>query len=133
MKPVKRSFGVTVLAIVAILAGILGLLTAFSDFSGLNLFGGTAPQVQTIVQGALDGLVLVLSVLYIVFGIAALQLRGWAWGLGVALAILSVLDAGVKAAITHSFNSGDGFNVIIAVLILVYLYTPRVRQEFGRK
>ncbi len=131
MTPVKRSFGVTVLAIVAILAGILGLMMAFGELSGLNFLGGTVHQMQTI-QGALDVLLLVLSVLYIVFGIGALQLRRWAWGLGVSLAILSVLEVGIKA-ISGSFTGGDGFTIIIAVLILVYLYTPRVRQEFGRK
>jgi hypothetical protein len=128
----KRSFGVTVLAIVAIIAGILGLLTAFNDLGGLGLLGGGAVHQMQTVQAGLDAFLLILAVLYIVFGIGALQLRPWAWGLGVALAILSVLDAGFKA-VTGSASSGDGFNVIVAVLILVYLFTPRVRQEFGRK
>jgi hypothetical protein len=132
MKPVKRSFGVTVLAIVAILAGILGLIMSFNDLGGLGLFGGGAAHQMQAIEAGLDAFLLILSVLYIVFGIGALQLRPWAWGLGVALAILTVLDVGVKAVTTH-IGSGDGFDVIIAVLILVYLYTSRVREEFGRK
>ena len=132
MKPVKRSFGVTVLAIVAIIAGILGLITSFNDFGGLGLLGGGAVHQMQTIEAGLDAFLLILSVLYIVFGIGALQLQPWAWGLGVALAILTVLDVGVKAITTH-VGSNDGFDVVIAVLILVYLYTPRVREEFGRK
>jgi hypothetical protein len=134
----KRPFGITIIAIVAIIAGILGLLASFVMFAGLGLLGSGAASAVGAVhlsQGLGVGLALlelILSSLYIVFGIGAMQLNPWAWGLGVALSILSVLEAGVNIAARGSLDIGNTLTVIGAVLILVYLYVPRVRKAFGR-
>jgi hypothetical protein len=141
-QPSKRHFGVTSLALVAIVAGVVELLVSFADLAQLGLFGsGAASIVAGTVnlsgsQGLKLGLavvLLILACLYIIFAIGALGMRPWAWGLGVVLAILTVLDTGVSAAAAGNLSGGDVFTVIIAVLVLVYLFSARVRTAFGRK
>jgi hypothetical protein len=136
----KRPFGVSSLALLAIIAGITEMLVSFARFASLGLLGsGAAAVVGAAPAGGSQELaiglavfLLVLSCLYIVFALGALQLAGWAWPLGVALTILTVLNAGVEAASDGRLTSGEAFTVIIAILVLVYLYNPRIRKSFGR-
>jgi hypothetical protein len=137
----KRPFGVTGLALIALIAGIAEMLVSFADFSHPGLLGagaaavaGTAtmPQSQVLALG-LATLLFVLSCLLIVFAVGALRLRPWAWGLGVALTILTIVDTGLTAATAGHLTVGDGFSVVVAILVLVYLSSPRVKAAFGQK
>lgn len=140
----QRPTGVTILAILAIIAGIFGLCTG-----GLGVLGGaiagsgalaTSPYSTTgTTQLAADaGIltaisigVLVLSVLYIIFGIGAFRLSPWAWTLGVAIGIIGIVFDVVNAVLTQSYVS-PVVGVIIGGLILYYLFRPNVRQAFQR-
>lgn len=138
----KRPFGLTSLAVLAIVAGVAEMLVSFAAFAHLGLFGSGAASLvagavslsgsQDLALG-LSVVLFILACLYIVFAIGTFGMRAWAWGLGVALAILTVLNTGVSAAVAGRLTAGDGFTVIVAILVLVYLYSARVRAAFGRK
>ncbi len=116
------------------------MLVSFAAFAHLGLFGaGAASAVGTLDIPQSDALALglaaflfVLACLYIVFAIGALRLRPWAWALGIGLTILTVLNTGVSVATAGRLTAGDAFTVIIAVLVLVYLYNGRIKKAFGR-
>jgi hypothetical protein len=138
----KRPFGVTALAILAIIAGVVELLVAFADFAQLGLFGSGAASITagTVnlsgpqeLRLILAVVVLVLACLEIIFAIGALSMRRWAWGLGVMIAILSILDAGASAVVSGRLTGGDAVTVIVAVLVLIYFYSAHIQTAFGRK
>lgn len=143
----NRPRGVTILGWLAIIFGIFGLLGAI-----LLVLGGLAigalgaagslgaadiPDAAALAAGGLlVALVLgvftaLLSLVQIVFGIGTLQLKPWAWTLGIVWVWISL--------ITNIFTllSGEGFfngliGIFVAIGIMYYLYTDEVRAAFGK-
>jgi hypothetical protein len=117
-----RPTGITILAILSGVGGVLMAIAGIGLFVlGAVAFGGL---------GALLGLAfLAVAALYIAFCVGALQLKPWAWPLGVvgaaASAILSLLQ----------LIGGDLSQIIaiaIAAAILYYLNQPAIKALFGR-
>lgn len=121
----QRPLGVTMLAILAIIAGVLFILSAVVPFSVLFV---DRPDMAPLAAFA-TLLLGVLGVAYLVFGFGAWTLKGWAWTLGV----LNQVGALVMAA-GHFFTDGriGWFHLLIAAVLLFYLYRPGVKQAFGR-
>jgi len=117
-----RPTGITILAV---LAGIGGVLTAIAGIGlfvlGAVAFGGL---------GALLGLAfLAVAALYIAFCVGALQMKPWAWPLGVVgaafsivLSVLQLLGGDVSQVIS----------ILVAGGILYYLNQPGIKAAFGR-
>ena len=126
----QRPMGVTILAVLAIIGGVLGIIGSLVLFGlggvASTLNGGVG--VQTMLLAILG---LVQAVLSLAFGIGALSLQPWAWTLGVIAEALSIVLTVVAMIIT-----GIGANYIIslaiAAVILYYLFTPEVKRAFGR-
>jgi hypothetical protein len=115
-----RPRGVTVLAIVAVVAGlfdlVLTVLLATSRSGSIRIRGYQ-------VQGE-PALLVVVAVAWFAFAYGAWTLRPWAWYLGLAIAGL----IGVAAII-----NGTVIAVGIALLIASYLLRGEVRAAFGRR
>lgn len=127
---VERPMGVTILAVLALIGGVLGVIGSIVLFG----LGGVASTVS----GGLGGMTMLFAilglaqaVLSIAFGVGAWSLQPWAWMLGVVAMGLSVALTVVSMIIT-----GFGFNYIIslaiAAVVLYYLFTPEVRRAFGK-
>lgn len=141
----QRPTGVTILGILAIIGGILGLCGGVLGLLGGALAGsvaaGTSPYATagTTTQLAADAgilivlsvFVLVLAVLDIVLGVGALQLRPWAWPLGVGLMAVTIILDIVDIVISRSFFSPI-IGIVVSAIILYYLYQPNVQKAFGR-
>jgi hypothetical protein len=121
-----RPTGITILAILAAIGGILGLLFgafggACAIFTGLFTFLGLISLLFVIAYSVLD----------LAFAYGAWMAMPWAWQLGVVAEGLAV----VSAIITWANGGGFGsflLSVIIAGAILYYLFTPAVKHYFGR-
>jgi len=140
----ERPTGVTILAILAIIGGVFGLCGG-----GLGLLGGAIAGSGALATsgvsstdtaalasdaGVLTALsigLLVLSVLYIIFGIGAFRLSPWAWTLGVALGVIGIVFDVADIVLSHSFFSPI-IGIVIGALILYYLFRPNVRAAFQR-
>jgi hypothetical protein len=153
----QRPVGVTILAVLALLGGGIALLGALGSLVGGAVANNPAMQAQ--IQGAMAnaaqsgqqvpdnaaalassagpllmilGLVLLVQgVLSLAFGIGALGLKPWAWTLGIATQALGVLTT-LWLATRSGFGGGTIFNLIIAGVIVWYLFTPTVRRAFGQ-
>src|SRR5574342_854183 len=135
----KRPGGITFLAALAIVSGILGLMLACVSL-GLGsiatplgrLFGGTREIGINAVYAGLGALV--GAAFWIATGVGALNLKPWAWIVGLVAAGISILSA-IWGLIAH----GAGWlcvtlpSVVLPVGILIYLLTPAVRRAFGRR
>jgi hypothetical protein len=117
-----RPTGITILAV---LAGIGGVVMAVGAI-GLFVLG-------TVAFGGLGGLLglafAAVAALYIAFCVGALQLKPWAWPLGVVGAAASAILSALQLL------GGDLTQVIgiaIAGAILYYLNQPSIKSLFGR-
>ena len=110
----QRPKGVTILAWLAIIGGIINLLTIlFGNFLGL------------------------IGLLNLIFGFGALALKPWAWLYGIVIQIPGILVSLVLLfAESESEDSGVKLvgvvGIVIYGLILYYLFTPNVKRVFGK-
>ena len=140
----ERPIGVTILAVLAIVAGVFGFFAAIALLLGGSMAAvGSAALAPSSGTGAaaaagfgfmavLTGLfTLVVAVAEVVFGLGALQLKPWAWMIGIASQALGILNILVSMI---SGRSGFGGIVSLAICgaILWYLFTPEVKRAFGR-
>src|SRR5437764_10120878 len=116
---VQRPTGITILAVLAIIGGLLGLLGGCASLGVGTLATGTNTSG--------GGLLLVLGVialanacLSLAFGIGAWLLKPWAWTLGVASQVISLLLA-VWNIIQGGSIASALIGMIIAAIILYYL------------
>ena len=129
--PRARPTGVTILAVLAAIGGVLGLLggIALLGLGGLAAAGGSGLLAS---YGAIFGiLAIVQGALALAFAYGAWTLQPWAWMLGIvafgislALSVLNVVGGG---------NIGSqAISIVIGIAIIYYLFTPAVKQAFGR-
>jgi hypothetical protein len=128
----KTSTTVTVIAVLAIAQALFGALRALgwfeigSDFLGrglliLPLIGLAAYARGVLVAG--------IALLYVVFALGAFARKGWAWSLGVAVAVVNLLL--VLSAVMQGESLAQGVLWLIVPLVIVwYLFSAAGRQVF---
>ncbi len=118
-RPAERPVGVTLIAILLAVNGIVAILGA------LGVFGpGPGGTLGTVI-----GLLFGLALLYLAYGMWTLQ--AWAWLTTLILEGLNALFA-VIALFTAPGAGGAWISLILAAVIIVYLIQPGVRDEFTR-
>ena len=125
-KKKKRPLGITIIAILALISGLLGLCCPVLIFSGSTMLGGFFGTL-----GFIAGFFLVVGpALELVFAYGAFTLRRWAWVLGLISTAVTV-----SGVIINIFQGGTIWSAlggsILPVIIFIYLLTPGVRQAFG--
>lgn len=137
-----RPLGVSIIAILNVISGIIMLIGGV----GLAAVGSALPTMTTVNpnaggQMALVGLLgggaaaaagAVLIVLGIVSFIVAWGLfkgKGWAWTVTIILSAISVI-MGIVSLVGGNF--GAVVNIIIAGVVIYYLYRPHVKAYFGK-
>ena len=122
----RRPMGITILAIVALLGGVLNLLVG-SDLLGIG--GATAASSL----GTIAGIVLVLTgIVNFAVAYGYWRLEPWAWLLGVVTWVAAIVSSVLQYMNDNTILVSMAISVIIAVLVLVYLFRPQVRAAFGR-
>ena len=155
----NRPTGVTIIAILAIISGMLLL------FGGLSLIGAgalfsTAPAgipndpngpesmgsffgMAFLLLGAIP---LVIGVGYLVMSYGLLKGKGWAWTITIILTVISIaiqIVSGITNSMIVASISNDGSSIMsgligqiigiaINIIILYYLYRPHVKAFFGK-
>jgi hypothetical protein len=157
--PKSRPIGVTIIAILNIIGGVLmlifgiGLITlgavlptlppsAFNQ-SGLqgNLTAGQAPipagpppmALQFLLGGvgiAFGAVLVALAIVSFVVAYGLLKGRRWAWTITIILSIISIVWNAITIATAANF--GGIVSIIISGIIIYYLYRPHVKAYFGK-
>ncbi|HID05244.1 MAG TPA: hypothetical protein EYH45_03790 [Candidatus Caldiarchaeum subterraneum] len=125
-----RPTGVTILAVLEIIGGILSLLGGV----GLMVLAGFAATVPVVgifagVLVALGAALTLLGILSFIVAYGLLKGMGWAWMLALILSIIGVI-IGVVSLVQGGVSAVVG--IIINVIIIYYLTRPHVKQYFGR-
>jgi hypothetical protein len=138
----KRPIGVTIIAILIIIGGILLLLAGIGGVAVGSLF--ISSQITGLVFVIIGAILLAVGIGYIVVSYGLLKGKRWAWTItvvllfiGIAINVVSIIIFGYFTfdTDTSSFlitNSGSIAGIIISVIILYYLYRPHVKSYFGK-
>ncbi len=128
----QRPTGITILAVLAAIGGIFGLL------GGLALLG-LGGLAASLGGAAVGGLAFVFGLLLLVVGVAELAfaygawtLKPWGWQLGVYIQVASIVIAVVEVVLGYANLTGVLLGVVINGIILYYLYQPSVKAAFGK-
>jgi hypothetical protein len=134
----KRPTGVTVLAILDILGGIVGL-AAGALFIGIAALASSNLAAQYPALGGISGiasilyalgaLALVLGLVSIVVAVGFLGGKGWAWTLGIVVSVISIIISIVETVIGFSSNI---IGIVFSIIIIYYLMRPHVKAYFGK-
>jgi hypothetical protein len=127
----SRPLGVTILAILALISGIFGLLGGVT----VVFLGGAAAAVGVLDIG---GIVAIMGVLTLALAVVSLALaygfwtlKPWAWQLGIILEVLSIGLAVLQVLFGGSGIPSVIISIVVAGIIIYYLNTPAVRKAFG--
>jgi hypothetical protein len=153
-----RPIGVTIIAILTIISGILLLLSgvalaALGAFISVNPIDTTTTtsssnigaQFIGIISAAVGGVLLVIGIGYLVMSYGLLKGKGWAWTITIILIIIGIVIQIVSTSIGSVFTAslhnasnatsgivGSIIGIAINIVILYYLYRPHVRAYFGK-
>jgi len=131
---VNRPTGITILAILALMGGLLSLIGALTLFLGGALAVGGSGVVG-VALGALaiiTGLVMLVSALLsLAFAYGAWNLKPWGWLLGIVTQGFSLFSS-LMALINGSDFGSQLFSILVAGGILYYLFRPDIKAAFGR-
>ena len=122
----KRPLGVTIIAFLALISGLLGLCCPVLVFTGSAMLGGFLGTI-----GFIAGFFLIVGpVLELIFAYGAFGSHRWAWYLGLISTAITV-----TGVIINIFQGGTIWSAlggsILPTIIFIYLWTPNVRQAFG--
>src|SRR5438128_11058478 len=93
MQRPSRPVGITILAALEILIGVVGLLASLVIIGFSALFS-TLPKVGSLLGAVglvVGGVVLLFGVIWLATGVGFLHGRGWSWTLGMIFSALSLL------------------------------------------
>ena len=123
----QRPTGVTVLAVVAAIGGVLLVLAS------LALLGFGA--IVAVYGG---GLAFLFGLLTLALGVAELAMaygfwtmKAWAWTWGIALQAISVVLALINLVFGYGTFVGLIENLIVAGIVIYYLNQPGIRKVFA--
>lgn len=127
MQEKTRPLGVTIIAILIVISGVLILLV------GLGLVAiGPIIGLVFVVFGSIS---LAVGIAYLVMAYGLLKGRGWAWTLSTIVLIIGIILEVISIPRTIALGSSLSGNIIsiaISAFILYYLYRPHVKSYFGR-
>lgn len=130
----NRTVGMTVVAVLAFVQSVAGVLRALhwfdvgSDLMGQGLLLLPVIGILAFFRG---GFVAAMALLYVVFACGALLGRSWARWLGIVVAVVTLLL--VVSVVIQGETPGRALLwSLVPVVMLYYLFTPAGRQALNR-
>jgi membrane-bound ClpP family serine protease len=127
-----RPTGVTIIGVLQVIGGVLRILSAIVllGLTGLGLAGDLATDVGvfSIVMGVIA---LIIGLFYFYLGWAMLGMQPWAWAFTLVLNIIAIVFVVIEL-IFDGFDWNVVAGIAIPVIIVIYLYSQKVREAFNR-
>ena len=150
-----RPTGVTIIAILTIISGILLLLSGITLVALGALFSGNSTSTSSqavaqffgVISVAVGGVLLPIGIGYIVMFYGLLKGKGWAWTITIILLFFGIAIQILSTSVITASSLENTKNVIsgivgsvtfpliglaINIVILYYLYRRHVRSYFGK-
>ncbi len=106
MQKPPRPIGITLLAVIQILIGVLGFLVSLAIIGVAALFS-TVPTIGTLIGSVgvvIGGVFAFFSLIWLATGVGFLHGKGWAWTLGMIFTIISILGAAYHDHLSHQIS-----------------------------
>lgn len=124
-----RPTGITILAILAALGGIFGVLGGLTLLGlGSFFFAASGLGSLAVIFGVV---VLAIGLAELYFAYGAWTLQTWAWRIGILLQVINVVWAVIEVVTGYAQISGVIVSVVVSAIILWYLNSADVRRAFG--
>jgi hypothetical protein len=133
---VKRPVILTILAILAIIGGVVSLLLGLAGIFATGLLAtgavtGTHATATSTTEVAIATVALiVLGILYLAFGIGTFMSKSWGWTAGVLAVALYIVNNIISVIFGGSIASGV-IGILIALVLIWYLFRPSVRKAYA--
>ncbi len=131
-----RPLGVTILAVVLAVGGVLGAVAAVAFLTGVLNFSDVAGGMGysgTAISSTMAGLgIAVYGALVLAFAYGAWTLKPWAWLLGLVVFAIGAITDVLSGVVGVMAPANIIVNVLIAALLIYYWFRPSVRAAFGR-
>jgi hypothetical protein len=114
----SRPFGVTLIAILAVLGGI-----------GSFLSGLAAVAIIPLLGIFLGGILIIIGLAYFVVAYGLWKGLNWAWIITLIVSVIGIISGLGSLAVG---NMGAIFHLIINAIVIYYLYRPNVKAYFGK-
>ena len=125
MQKQSRPFGVTIIAILIIIAGVISLLIGIGSVAIGPLIG-----LVFVVTGAIS---LALGVAYLVMAFGLWKGKGWAWTISTIVLFIGIV---IDMISLPRRSVGDIVSSVVSIainaVILYYLFRPHVKAYFGK-
>jgi hypothetical protein len=118
----NRPIGITIIAILNIIAGIFGVIAGF-EFISLSNVSHSGLNIS------IGGFVIGIAIFSFAVAYGLLKGRSWAWTISVILSTISVI---LNAVSIVGGNFSGIVPLIISGITLYYLYRPHVKAYFGK-
>jgi hypothetical protein len=152
MQKQSRPRGVSIIAILIIITGVLSLLLGIGlvvigpflmnglQTTSSNLGSQKEPQILGIIFLVFGAIWLALGVANLVMAYGLLKGMGWAWTISIIVLFIGIVIDIVSLSITSvGVFSNTGSNLLgnivgigISAFIVYYLYRPHVKAYFGK-
>ncbi len=123
----ERPFGVTVIAILEIIGGLV-LIGLGAFFAAVGMAAGVIPFFGLPISIVYIGLAIILIILGLIAFAIAYGLwtgKGWAWTVALVFSIIGIIIGLLNLP-------GGIINIIINAIIIYYLTRPHVKEFFGK-
>ncbi|MGA8904823.1 MAG: DUF2127 domain-containing protein [Candidatus Bathyarchaeia archaeon] len=132
MSPAARPFGVTLLAALQILLGILELLGGAALAVVTFVLPEMFPHVRFFASRSMfSGLGLfAFALVDFILAYGLWKGKGWAWVGSLIFAVIGLVFSALS--LFMSPRLGEGVSLILDLVILYYLIQPRVQSYFGK-
>ena len=143
----KRPTGITILAVLQIIFGVIFLIGAAGMFLVASLadvteledaIGEDVPDwiADNFVMafGVLGLLFLIIGIVGFVLGYGYLKGISWAWAVGIIFAVLGIIGDLIEPMVDRTVDvlASSIIGIILGILILYYLTRPHVKSFFGK-
>ncbi len=119
-----RPTGVTILAVLEIISGIISVVAGAVLGTVVGMMGmGMTGNEYGALMGILGGFVMALGIISFVMAWGLLKGKSWAWTITLVLTIISLIT---------NLPSLNIIGLIINGVILYYLFRPHVKAYFGK-
>lgn len=128
----QRPLGVTLIALLSLVQGAIGLCCPLLVWTGAGLAAGLGGfiGISAGVVGFIIGAIMIIGpALHLIFAMGAWNLLNWAWWLGIIASGLSVLGV-----VLNVLNGAEILPAVIgsalSIVIFIYLLLPGTREAF---
>ena len=131
----RRPGGVTLLAVLIVISGLLGLIGSIAVIIGRSnddVLRNTSVSSGTLLWVGIVGVIIALVYLAVARGLT--RGSGLARGLATLVAVLSLASAVYQALIqSGNLRYGAIFSGVLALIVLLLLYSPKANAFFAAR